>query len=165
MSPGQYVAEIHDRFRLEIKDAGWQEANTLPENLQDVEPMLFLSRIEDPNQRLIIDTGPTPPKVDEGDLMPDLTGIQVSPPTAVNIGGTIGLQVDLTPSESMELRVPVVPDTGYQVEPGNTYRLIVTQLPMGEESGIKLILISAPTASWTTFLPIADQVVQSLRFG
>jgi hypothetical protein len=36
---------------------------------------------------------------------------------------------------------------------------------MGEEAGIKLLLISAPTASWTTFLPIADQVVQSLRFG
>jgi hypothetical protein len=165
MSPGLYVAEIHDRFSLEIKDTGWQEANTLPEVLQDEEPTLFLNRIEDPNQRLFIDTGPTPSTVAEGDLMPDLTGIQVGSPTAVNIGGTTGLQVDLAPSQSMELSVPVVPETGYQLEPGNTYRLIVTQLPMGEESGIKLILISAPTASWTTFLPIADQVVQSLRFG
>jgi hypothetical protein len=165
MSPGLYVAEIHDRFSLEIKDTGWQEANTLPETVQDVEPMLLLTRIDDPNQRLMIDTGPTPPNVDERDLIPNLTGIQVSSPTAVNVGGTTGLQVDLAPSVSMELSVPVIPDTGYQLEPGNTYRLIVTQLPMGEESGIKLILISAPTASWNTFLPIADQVVQSLRFG
>jgi hypothetical protein len=165
MSPGLYVAEIHDRFSLEIKDAGWQEANTLPEDLQDVEPTLFLNRIKDPNQRLFIDTGPTSPTVAEGDLMPDLTGIQISSPTAVDIGGTTGLQVDLAPSESMELNVSIIPDTGYQLEPGNTYRLIVTQLPMGEESGIKLILISAPTAAWTAYLPIADRVVQSLRFG
>jgi hypothetical protein len=165
MSPGLYVAEIHDRFSLEIKDTGWQEGNTLPEDLQDVEPMLLLTRVEDPNQRLIIDTGPTRASAGEGQLMPDLTAIQMSAPTAVTIGGASGLQADLAPSKSMELSLPVVPNTGYQLEPGNNYRLIVTQLPMGDESGIKVMLISAPTSSWTTFLPIADRVVQSLRFG
>ena len=74
------------------------------------------------------------------------------------------MQVDLAPSKSMELRVPFVPDTGYQLEPGHTYRLIVTQLPMGDESGIKVILLSAPTAAWGAFLPLADAVVKTFRF-
>jgi hypothetical protein len=51
MSPGTYVADIHDKFSLDIKDTGWQEARTLPEDLQDEEPTLLLNRIADPNQR------------------------------------------------------------------------------------------------------------------
>jgi hypothetical protein len=164
LSPGFYVAEIHDRFSLEIKDPGWQEARTNPEELQDQEPTLLLNRIADPNQRLMIDTGPTGASVSETQLLPDLTSLQVGPPAAVKIGGTTGFQVDLSPSKSMELSVPIVADTGYQLEPGNNYRLIVTQLPMGDESGIKLILISTPTTAWSTFLPLADAVVQTLQF-
>jgi hypothetical protein len=164
MAPGLYVADIHDKFSLEIKDSGWQEAGTHPEDLQDDEPTLFLNRTADPNQRLFVDTGPTGGRVSDTQLLPDLTGLQVGPPTAVTIGGTTGFQVDLVPTKSMELSVPVVPETGYQLEPGNTYRLIVTQFPMGDESGIKLILISAPTSAWSAFLPLADAVVQTLRF-
>jgi hypothetical protein len=165
MSPGFYVADIHDRFSLEIKDPGWQEGRTNPEDLQDQEPTLLLNRIEDPNQRLMIDTGPTSGSVSDTQLVPDLTSLQMGQPAAVKIGGTTGFQVDLAPTKSMELGVPIVPDTGYQLEPGHNYRLIVTQLPMGDESGIKVILISAPTAAWNTFLPLADAVVQTLKFG
>jgi hypothetical protein len=164
MSPGFYVADIHDKFSLEIKDTGWQQAVTHPEDLQDEEPTLFLNRIADPEQRLFIDTGPTGPSMSDTQMLPDLTSLQVGPPVAVKIDGTNGLQVDLAPSKSMELNVPVAPDVGYQLEPGHTYRLIVTQLPMGDESGIKVIWISAPTAAWSAFLPLADAVVQTLVF-
>ncbi|TME69102.1 MAG: hypothetical protein E6I48_16110 [Chloroflexi bacterium] len=164
LSPGFYVADIHDRFSLEIKDPGWQEALTHPEDLQDQEPTLLLSRIADPDQRVMVDTGPTGPSYGDTQLLPNVTSIQVSSPVAVKIGATTGMQVDLAPSKSMELRVPFVPDTGYQLEPGHTYRLIVTQLPMGDESGIKVILLSAPTAAWGAFLPLADAVVKTFRF-
>jgi hypothetical protein len=96
--------------------------------------------------------------------LPDLADLQVGPPAPVKVGNTTGFQVDLAPTQSMELSVPVVPNVGYKMEPGNNYRLIVVQLPMGEESGIKLILISSPTAAWSSFLPLADAVVQTLRF-
>jgi hypothetical protein len=164
LSPGPYVAEIHDRFSLEIKDTGWQEGRTNPEDLQDQEPTLLLNRSADPTQRLMIDTGPTGPKVNDTQLLPDVTSLQMGPPAPVSIGSTTGFQVDLAPTNSMELSVPVVPNTGYQLEPGNNYRLIVTQLPMGSESGIKVILISSPTAAWSAFLPLADAVVQTLQF-
>jgi hypothetical protein len=164
LSPGLYVAEIHDRFSLKIKDPGWQEGRTNPEDLQDQEPTLLLNRIADPNQRLMIDTGPTGPNVSDTQLLPDVTSLQMGPPAPVRIGSTTGFQVDLAPTNSMELSVPVVPNTGFQLEPGNTYRLIVTQLPMGDESGIKLILISSPTAAWSAFLPLADAVVETLQF-
>jgi hypothetical protein len=103
--------------------------------------------------------------VDDALLLPDVTSIQISPPTPLNIGRATGFQVDLAPDKSMERRVPVVPDTGYQLDPGHTYRLIVTQLLMGEESAKKVILISAPTAAWSSFLPVADSVVQTIRLG
>ena len=165
LPPGHYVADIHDAFSLEIEDPGWQEARTNPEDLQGAEPTLTLSRVEDSNQRLMIDTGPSGASVSDDQLLPDLTSLQVGPPTAVEVGATAGLQVDLSPTESTDLSVPVAGGAGYQLEPGNTYRLIVTQLPMGDESAFKVVVISAPTADWSTFLPLADKVVQTLQFG
>ena len=165
LSPGLHVAEIHDRFSMEIKDPGWQEARVNPEDLSDEDPTLLINRIADPNERLIIDTGPTGESVSDTQLLPDLSSLQVGSPTAVTIGGTTGFRVDLAPTKSMELSVPLMPGVGYQLEPGTTYRLIVTQLPMGEESGIKVILMSAPTSAWSTYLPLADAVVQTLKFG
>ena len=164
MTPGLYAADIHDRFSLQIKETGWQEAETRAEDLQDEEPTLLLSRTADPDQRLIIDTGPSGASVGTTEVLPDLTGLQVGAPTPVTIGGTTGLQVDLAPTTSTKLSVPVMRGTGFQLEPGNTYRLIVTQLPMGDESGIKLILIAAPTTAWTSFSSVADAVVQTLQF-
>ena len=78
LSPGFYVADIHDRFSLEIKDPGWQEALTHPEDLQDQEPTLLLSRIADPDQRVMVDTGPTGPSYGDTQLLPNVTSIQVT---------------------------------------------------------------------------------------
>jgi hypothetical protein len=164
MTPGLYIADIHDRFSLEIKDSGWEERKTSPEGLQDEEPTLQLNRIADTEQRVIIDTGPTGPSLSDTQLLPDLTSLQVSPPMPVTVGGTTGFQVDLAPSKSADLNVPVIPDAKYELAPGHTYRLIVTQRPMDQESGVKLILISAPTSSWEAFSPLADGLVQTLRF-
>ena len=162
MAPGLYVAEIHDRYSLEIKETGWQEAGTLTEVQQDEEPTLLVNRSADPEQRVMIDTGPTGPAGTT--LLPDLTGLQIGPPAPVIIGGTTGFQVDLVPSKPTELNLPAVPETGYQLDPGHTYRLIVTQLPMGDEAGVKVILIAAPTPAWSAFLPQADALVKTLRF-
>ena len=107
MAPGLYVAEIHDRYSLEIKETGWQEAGTLTEVQQDEEPTLLVNRSADPEQRVMIDTGPTGPA--GMTLLPDLTGLQIGPPAPVIIGGTTGFQVDLVRSKPTELNLPAVP--------------------------------------------------------
>ena len=49
--------------------------------------------------------------------------------------------------------------------PGHRYRLMALQLPMGQESAIKVIIVDAPTADFDAFAGLADAVLQTLKFA
>lgn len=163
LTPSDYTAAIHDAFTLTIADAGWQEERG-PVGTND-EPTVILSRVDDPAQRVVIDTGPTREVLDPTDISSMLAGLasaQASAPVPATVGGANGLQVDLAPTAVLE--APIGEVGTYAFQPGHRYRVMALQLGMGQESGQKVIIVDAPTGSFDAFLPSATKVLSSLQF-
>lgn len=164
LPPGEYTAGIHDAFMLTIKDAGWQEERG--EGPSVMEPTIILSRIDAPDQRLLIDTGQTSQLLDEAAMAALLDGtaaFQQGAPSPTEVGGASGFQVDLAPTEAGTISVRGA--GAYELKPDHRYRVAALQLPMIAESGIKVIVIEAPTAGFDAFAPLADAVLQTVRFS
>ena len=164
LPPGPYKADIHDAYTLTITDPGWQEERfATPE---EDEPTVILSRSDAPDQKLSIDTGQTSGLLDDAGvaaLLADVGTLTMGPPRTAQVGAATGLQVDVAPTEARDVRVPGAGT--YTLTPGHRYRLMALQFPMGQESGIKVIILDAPTATFDTFAPLADKVLQSLKFS
>jgi hypothetical protein len=163
LPPGEYDAAIHDAFKLTIADSGWQEERS-PIAVDD-EPTVVLARTDDPTQRLSIDTGPTrelldPTQIDK--LVDAAAAFRSSPLVPVTVGSAIGSQVDLAASKAERITIG---DIGtYDFEAGHRYRLMVLQLPMGQESGQKVIIIDSPAATFDAFVPLATKVLDTVQF-
>jgi hypothetical protein len=132
---------------------------------EEDEPTVILSRIDAPDQRLSIDTGQTSVLLDQAGvaaLLAEVGTLPLSPPAAAKVGAASGLQVDVAPTEARDVTIPGAGT--YTLTPGHSYRLMALQYPMLEESGIKVIIIDAPTASFDAFVPLADAVLGTLQF-
>ena len=154
---------MHDGYTLTIKDPGWQEERSpIP---ADIEPTVILSRSDAPDQRLSIDTGQTSSLLDEAGvaaLLADVESLPMSQPLPAMVGAARGLQVDVAPTAQGDVSVPGAGT--YTFTPSDRYRLMALQLPMGQESAIKVIIIEAPTADFDAFVGLADAVLQTLKF-
>lgn len=162
LPPGEYKADIHDSFTLTIPDAGWQEIRAEGVSFEQA---LVLSRVDAPDQRLVIQSGPTGLRLDDAAMAAMLdhtTAIQVAAPSAAEIGGAPGFQVDLAPTERGTVLVGGA--GGVDVEANHRYRLAALQQLMDQESALKIILIDAPPAGFDSFAPLADAVLHSLKF-
>jgi hypothetical protein len=163
LPPGDYSAAIHDAFTLSIADSGWQEERSAV--AIDDEPTVVLTRTDDPTQRLSIDTGPTSVVLDptavEG-MIGAAAAFQSSAPVPATVGGANGYQVDLAPTKTERIAIG---DIGtFDFEAGHRYRLMVLQLPMGQESAQKVIVIDSPAASFDAFAPLASKVLETVQF-
>ena len=163
LSPGRYTVAIHDAYTLTIEDTGWQvEPSATP---AEDEPTVILSRTDAPDQRLSIDTGHTSGIRDAAGMASLLAGtatFQMGAPSAAHVGTAAGFQVDLAPTEARQVSVSGAGT--YVFNPGHRYRLMALQLPMDQESGIKVIIVDAPTATFDAFLPLANAILQSVQF-
>ena len=170
LPPGVYRAAIHDAYTLTIKDTGWQEERSATP--AEEEPTVILSRTDAPDHQLSIDTGHTGSLLDDAGMASLVAGtatFQMSAPLAVHVGTAdkilgvaSGFQVDLAPTEARQVTVSGAGT--YTFKPGHRYRLMALQLPMLEESGIKVIIVDAPTASFDAFLPLANAILQAVHF-
>jgi hypothetical protein len=70
--------------------------------------------------------------------------------------------VDLAPT-TLE-RVVIDGAGSYDFQAGHRYRLMALQLPMDQDSGIKVIIIDAPAADFDAFAPLATTVLQTIKF-
>jgi hypothetical protein len=163
LPPGDYSAAIHDAFTLTIADSGWQEERSAA--AVDDEPTVVLARTDDPTQRLSIDTGPTSVVLDPtavAGLIGAAAAFQSSAPVQATVGGANGYQADLAPTKPERITIG---DIGtFDFEAGHRYRLMVLQLPMGQESGQKVIIIDSPDASFDAFAPLASKVLETVQF-
>jgi hypothetical protein len=170
LSPGLYRAAIHDAYTLTIKDTEWQEER--PGTPAEEEPTVILSRTDSPGQQLSIDTGQTGNLLDVAGMASLVAGtatFQMTAPLAVHVGTAdeilgvaSGFQVDLAPTEARQVTVSGAGT--YAFKPGHRYRLLALQLPMLADSGIKVIIVDAPTPSFDAFLPLANAILQSVHF-
>jgi len=161
LTPGALRADLHDAFELVVSDEGWQEERAPASE----EPSVVLSRIEAPEQRLTIDIGSTGALLDDAALLALLAGaapLQTGEPVAASVGNATGYQVELAPTAAAEFAVPGAGPI--VVEPGHRYRLFALQRPMDQESGIKVILIDAPTDEFATFETTAAGLLDTLTF-
>ena len=164
---GTYRVDIHDAFGLSVPDAGWIE---LPQPI-DEEPTLVLARADAPDQRVIIDSGPTGAILDDAEL-PHLLDLAVavgaSAPTPVDVGGAVGNQVEISPTEANRFALGEADTVGVagtvEIEPGKTYRIAALQVPYDQESALKVIVIAAPSGDFEAFAPLADSLLETVKF-
>lgn len=164
---GPYRVDIHDAFSLTVPDAGWIE---LPQPT-DEEPTLVLARADAPDQRVIIDSGPTGAILDDADL-PHLLDLAVavgaSAPTPLDVGGAVGNQVEISPTAANRFALGEADTVGVagtvEIEPGKTYRIAALQVPYGQESALKVIVVSAPSEDFEAFAPLADGLLDTVQF-
>ena len=50
------------------------------------------------------------------------------------------------------------------IEPGQAYRIAALQVPYGQESALKTIVIAAPSGDFEAFAPLADSLLETVQF-
>jgi len=159
--PGPYQVDIHDAFSMTVPDTGWIESPSATEE----EPTLVLARADAPDQRVMIDNGPTGAIFDEADLLHLLdlaVAAGASAPIPADIGGAEGYQVEITPSVATQVGLGQA--GAVDIEPGRTYRIAALQVPVGQESVLKVIVVAAPTEDFAAFAARADGLLKTVQF-
>lgn len=162
LSPGSFTAPVHDAFSFSIVEGGWQEEQAAP---REFETKIVLSRVDDPRQRLTFlsgETGPAArPLIDPAAF--DIAGFTVGPPTDVRMSGASGKSVDIEPAGAQASAVTIEGQT-IRLEPDRRYRITLARIPMMEESATVIMITEAPLDSFTTFVTMADRVLQTVGF-
>ena len=163
LQAGSYEAEVHDRFGLSIPDAGWQEERA---SADEFETRIVLSRVDDASQRLTFlsgTTGPmTPAAIDPGSFA--IPGYKASGPVAITIGGTDAVSLVLRPDGATSGAAVTIEGRSIPIEPDRRYRFTVARIPMGEEAATLIMVTEAPAAAFDAFAPLAEGVLESIRF-
>jgi hypothetical protein len=160
---GTYTAAVHDRFTLAIADPGWQEERA---ESGEFATRIVLSRVDDRRQRLTFIsgvTGPLSPVVIDPAVL-SLPGFKVGQPTAVTIGGTQALSVDVEPAGAQAAAVVAIESKTLRLEPDRRYRVTVAKIPMDQEAAALFMVADAPVDRFATFVTMSDRVLQSVKF-
>ena len=88
-----------------------------------------------------------------------VTGLAADPPVATTVGGFAGQRFDALTTAADIVQVPGLSDR-YELEPNDRVRISVVDV-RGQSV---TIIVEAPAAEWTAFLPTAETVVSSMRF-
>lgn len=150
----------HERFSPGLTltvGTGW---HNLVSSERDYDRSLFIRHSPEPGgEALMFDVAKANLSPQESidrrlELMPD---VDAGPTGSVTIGGAFGLQVEgLTKADTV---VPAMSEE-YILSPGDRFRLIAIDVA-GETL---FIVIEGSDDDWPTFIPIAEQVLDSLTF-
>ena len=163
LPPASYVTNEHDSVGLTVSADGWQEEPGKGD------PNIVLSRVDAPDQRLIIDVGDTGDLGDDAYMLgllskiPALQALHVAAPQPATIGDASGFAVDVAPSEAIS--VSIAGAGTYELQPDHRYRIAVLQHPMDQESVIEVVIVDAPAASFDAFGPVADELLDTVQFS
>jgi hypothetical protein len=163
LPPAKYTAAVHDQFTFSIPEAGWQEERAVA---GEFETRVVLSRVDDADQRLTFlsgQTGPTSPAaVDPAAFA--IPGFKAGQPTPIKIAGTAAEYIDLEPAGAQGASAVTIETQTIRIEPDRRYRFTVARIPMMEEAATVIMVTEAPVASFSTFLPAADAVLETVGF-
>lgn len=163
LPPGDYTAEVHDRFSFSISEDGWLEER---QQTAEFATRIVLTRVDDPDLRLTFLSGPTGPTspVDLGASPIAPAGFTVGPPVDVTISGTEAQYIDLV-SDLGQTPAPLnIDGVSLSLTPDRSYRLTLAKIPMDQESATLVIVTEAPRPKFASFVTLADAVVKSIKF-
>lgn len=163
LPPGDYTAAVHDAFSFKIEDAGWQEERQVS---GEFETRVVLSRTDDPTQRLTFLSGRTgatsPALVDAAAFA--VAGFTAGQPTDLTISGTPAQSIELEPAGAAAAANLTLDDQTITLEPDRRYRFTLAKIPMMDEAATVFIVTEAPPEQFTSFVQMADKVLQSVKF-
>lgn len=163
LQPSSYTAAVHDQFSFSISEAGWQEERAVA---GEFDTRVVLSRVDEPRQRLSFLSGPTGPTspvvVDPAALI--APGFKVGQPTAVLIGGTQAVSIDIEPAGARDASSVTIETQKIRLEPDHKYRVTVSRIPMDQEAATLIMVTESPVDTFATFVTTAERVLQTVRF-
>ncbi len=163
LPPGDYTAEVHDRFSFSLSDDGWRE-----ERQQSTEfaTRIVLEWAVDVDLRLTFISGPTGPTspVDLGASPIAPAGFTAGQPVDVTISGTEAQYLDLVSAGGQTPASLDIDGVSLSLAPDQSYRLTLVKIPMGQESATLVIVTEAPAHKFANLVKVADPVVRSVKF-
>ncbi len=152
-------------MRLEVTDDGWYAAepmatfvalNRYPARENDYVIAFRPAAVFEPNT---LNAGPVPPQLAQ--WLHDRPGFTASPIESVTVTGRTAQRLDVEVSGPAEQVIAPVPDNeNYRFSAGDRIRFWVIDV-----DGPVIVSASAPGDGFDAFLPRAERVVSSLRFG
>ncbi len=156
LAPGTYVTRVFTpRFGFAV-EAGWSAPFG-----EDATQLILLQRRDPGGLSITFDSFARKQSMSETIArFARIEGVQASGETIATIGGASGRRVDLLVTADQLVLVPGLAER-YELEPGDRLRAYA----VGVNGATISVLVEAPAAEFQTFVPVAERLLDTVRWS